>query len=369
MLSANPELSKSPGVTMKIIDLIQDTDPWLKWRESGIGASDVLTIIGCNPDKTKFQLWCELVGLIERPDLSKNPHVQRGKRYEPVARRVFETASKDHFEPLCIEHPLYEPLHSSLDGYSQQSNTILEIKCPCESKFQEVLDKKRFSSSYRMYYTQVQYQMLCTDELCSDSVLFFYCTERASNNTMAFRIPANPDYQEWLRKEVLSFWNCVVSGKPPALDPQRDALLPEFVNDARFDKWEELTYELVVTLRERKKYEALAKKYAKEQSAIQEQIIGCFGDFKSGILAGVKVSVSTRKGNVDYKTLLEDLELLHGITVDVNEYRANSSSSIKVSVDKKRGEDLTESYLTEKLNAIVRSKPDNIVCSTINFNS
>ncbi len=209
--------------------------------------------------------------------------------------------------------------------------------------------------------------MLCTDGMCNDSVLFFYCTERTSNNTMAFRIPANPAYQEWLRKEVLSFWNCVVSGKPPSLDPERDTLLPEFVKDARFDEWEQLTYELVVALRERKKYEALAKKFAKEQSDIQQQIVKCFGDFKSGNLAGVKVAVSTRKGAVDYKTLLDDLKHLHGITVDVDEYRGTSTSSIKVSVDKKRGEDLTEQFLTEKLNAIVSSKPDNIVSGAINF--
>lgn len=352
---------------MRTIDLIQDTDPWLVWRSCGIGASEVSTIIGINPDKTPYQLWAELIGLIPRPDLSNNPHVRRGKRYEPIARRVYETATHDHFQPICIEHPLYEPLRASLDGYSNKTNTILEIKCPCEQKFKEVLEKKRLSSSYLLYFTQVQYQMLCTDNECENGVLFFYCTERTSNNTMAFKMKANSAYQDWLKAKVLWFWDCVVSGKPPALDPERDVLTPEFVNDARFNEWEHLTLELVETLREKKKYEAKVKILAKEQADIQKRIVNCFGDFRSGVLAGVKLSISTRKGHVNYKQLIEDLELLYDIDVDVDEYRGKSTSSIALSVDKKRGDDLTEKYLTNKYGAILRATNGNISLNSITF--
>lgn len=352
---------------MHIIDLIQDTDPWLDWRSYGIGASEVSTIIGINPSKTPYQLWAELTGLIPRPDLSKNPHVNRGKRYEPIARRIYETATHDHFLPICIEHPLYEPLRASLDGYSEKTNTVLEIKCPCEQKFKEVLDKKRFSSSYLLYYSQVQYQLLCTDNECEDGVLFFYCTERTSNNTMAFKIKANSAYQDWLKAKVLWFWDCVITGNPPALDPERDVLKPEFVNDACFDEWEHLTLELVDTLREKKKFEDKVKILAKEQADIQNRIVSCFGDFRSGELAGVKLSVSTRKGRVNYKQLIEDLELLYDI--DVDEYRGKYTSSIMYSVDKKRGDDLTEKYLTNKHGAILRTTAivGNISINSVKF--
>ena len=41
----------------------KDRAEWLKVRESGIGSSEVATIIGLNPWETPYQLWRRKIGL------------------------------------------------------------------------------------------------------------------------------------------------------------------------------------------------------------------------------------------------------------------------------------------------------------------
>ena len=41
----------------------QNREEWLKYRESGIGSSEVATIIGVNPWETPYQLWRRKMGL------------------------------------------------------------------------------------------------------------------------------------------------------------------------------------------------------------------------------------------------------------------------------------------------------------------
>lgn len=332
---------------MNIIDLIQDTQPWLEWRNTGIGASDVTTIIGCNPHKTKYQLWAEMTGLVEREDLSNNPNIIRGKRFEDIARKIFERGVEDKFEPICITHELYDPIHASLDGYSFKTKRILEIKCPALSSFEDIVERKRLSECYRMYYSQVQYQMLTMDNECDMGILFFYCVE--NGKSLAFKIEPNLEYQEWLKKEVLWFWDLVVNKCPPALDKERDTLRPEFVSDQRYAEWETNTAELVKVLARKKEIEAELKDLSVIQRELQEAIVVSFDGFRSGELSGVKVKVSTRKGVVNYKQLLEDIELETGVKYDLDAYRGSSSNTILVSVDKKRGNELTAKYLNQKI--------------------
>ncbi|HIF9337815.1 lambda-exonuclease family protein [Photobacterium damselae] len=335
---------------MYIHNLIQDTEPWHDWRRTGIGSSDVLTIIGCNSHKTRYQLWAELSGLVEAPDLSNNPNIKRGKRYEFKARRIFEQGVKDEFEPICITNELYDPLHASLDGYSFKSKRILEIKCPSLSVFQDVVKRKRLSEAFRIYYTQVQYQMLVAEHECDYAILFFYCLE--TGESLAFNIEPNTEYQEWLKHEVLWFWDLVVTKKPPELDRERDTLLPEFVSDQRYKQWERGVANLVEILAEKKEIERRLKELTADQREVQRSIISLFDGFRSGELNGVKVKVSTRKGNVDYKQLLEDIEVETGVKCDIDAYRGSPTNTILVSVDKKRGEELSAQYLKQKINQL-----------------
>lgn len=44
----------------------KDREEWLQVRKSGIGSSEVATIVGLNPWETPYQLWRRKVGLDTR---------------------------------------------------------------------------------------------------------------------------------------------------------------------------------------------------------------------------------------------------------------------------------------------------------------
>jgi len=67
---------------MKVIDIQQRSPEWHEWRKNGISATSCAVIMGENPDKTKLQLWRELVGLDTAPDLACIPQVRRGVKFE-----------------------------------------------------------------------------------------------------------------------------------------------------------------------------------------------------------------------------------------------------------------------------------------------
>ena len=41
----------------------ESREEWLKYRESGIGSSEVATIVGLNPWESPYQLWRRKLGL------------------------------------------------------------------------------------------------------------------------------------------------------------------------------------------------------------------------------------------------------------------------------------------------------------------
>ena len=43
----------------------KDRNEWLEYRKSGIGSSEVATILGLNPFETPYQLWRRKIGLDE----------------------------------------------------------------------------------------------------------------------------------------------------------------------------------------------------------------------------------------------------------------------------------------------------------------
>ena len=66
-----------------------DHEAWEKLRMQGIGGSDVAVIMGYNPWKKPYELYCEKVGLIEPEDLSDNEAVEWGVELEPIVAKKF----------------------------------------------------------------------------------------------------------------------------------------------------------------------------------------------------------------------------------------------------------------------------------------
>ena len=69
----------------------KDHQEWLKYRGSGIGSSEVATIVGLNPFETPYQLWRRKVGI--DPPVEENFAMRAGHILEPAVAKFWEDAT------------------------------------------------------------------------------------------------------------------------------------------------------------------------------------------------------------------------------------------------------------------------------------
>lgn len=106
----------------------QQTQDWLAWRMSGIGASEAPAVMNASPWCSSYKLWQLKTGRIE-PD-PKNPQMERGLALEPVARDRYEQFTGIEMPDDTAKHPEHEFIRASLDGINKSVKKVLEIKCP-----------------------------------------------------------------------------------------------------------------------------------------------------------------------------------------------------------------------------------------------
>lgn len=160
-----------------IINIEQDTDEWLEWRNKGIGSSDVAILMDSAPvfDRTIRTLWEQRLGYTRAVQLN-NEHIQRGKRLEPLIRDKVNSILETDYTPLCMENEQCPYLRVSLDGYDAKSNSIIEIKSPSEKVFLGYLANKEVPNNY---YLQIQYQLLVSG---ADYAYFVFYNEDIVDN-------------------------------------------------------------------------------------------------------------------------------------------------------------------------------------------
>ncbi len=117
---------------MKIISVKQNGKEWREWRGRGLGASDAAAIMGVSPYCTTFELWLAMTGIRAREPFNEYAIVamKRGVELEPKARALFEQKMGKKFPAESAEHDEYDFIRASFDGYCQELNALVEIKCP-----------------------------------------------------------------------------------------------------------------------------------------------------------------------------------------------------------------------------------------------
>lgn len=301
---------------MKIVDIPQRTPEWHQWRNTGVSASEADIVLGLSPYKTRYRLYAEKKGLILPDNLESNPHVRRGIRLEPVARRAFENRHNTMLLPVCAESDEYPFIRASYDGIDDNGIPV-EIKAPTEKNFRDAqsLENKEFflseedfrdvqqnrteSKLYKRYYPQIQQQILIAK---SDRAwLSLYLNEREYLDIPILRDEA---IISKIIFEARKFWECLKTNTPPERDPSRDVFIP---SGLQIDQWNALALsyhnaeELI--LDHKSKIEALEE----EQSQIESGLLQLMGDFAHAESAGLRVSRYLQQGNIDYKAALKSL--------------------------------------------------------------
>lgn len=198
-------------------------EQWLEVRKSGIGSSEVATIVGLNPWETPYQLWRRKVG-IDAPK-EENFAMKAGHYLEDAVSRFWadETGRKvikrsagdwiirDNDRPFLQVSP--DRTYWLGESRANSDKGILECKTTQMNIDANDLPKH--------WFCQVQYQLGVAGY--TQGSLAWLCSAREFGYT---DITLVPDFYAWLTDEVARFWvDNIQEGKEPDIVNVRDVLL------------------------------------------------------------------------------------------------------------------------------------------------
>jgi putative phage-type endonuclease len=289
-------------ITMKVTPLQQDSQAWLEWRDTGLGASDAATILAMSPYETPYGLWQIKTGRKQPSDLSRNPNVQRGNRLEPLARKVAEKYIGKTLYPLCAAEEVENFILTSFDGITKNRKIVAELKCPHPSTFADVLNKGEEAKAYKLYWVQCQQQLLVSNAEKAYLIFFMKGYDGQKDRIIPFEVfPDKTFQQEVLLPKLKWFWECIQTDTPPERDPKRDPC------EVDGKSWLELAIEYHPLKTEIKALKAQLKEMEAQVKPYEAKFVELMGDNYKANEAGIKVSRSERKQGVDNELLVDEL--------------------------------------------------------------
>ena len=290
---------------MKIIkneDLPQGSQEWLDVRSKYGMASEVGALLGVSKwdPKTPLALWNIKNGITK---IETNYAMEHGNKYEEEARNMFEEDMGGEWQPVvvlnnsCKDEDIEVPIGASLDGYREEDNTILEIKCPLKGAsselWQEVFKMERLPEQY---WLQCQQQLLVTQ---SDKLYFWVYDAKSAAGLLQVVVPHKPTHAK-----IVDAWTNYFSVSRPEPTPEDlvESEDKEWLKKAK--EWREIN----VTLQVFKEKEEKIRKDLIEISRGQSYIGG-----------GIQLKHGVSKGRVNYKNIPElkgiDLEPFRGDSI------------------------------------------------------
>lgn len=197
---------------------------WLELRKSGIGSSEVATIVGLNPWETPYQLWRRKLGIDEPKD--ENFAMKAGHYLEDAVSRFWSDETgreiikrsagdwliRDNDRPFLQVSP-DRTYWLTGEKHNDANKGILECKTTQMTVDAEDLPKH--------WFCQVQYQLGVAG--LEHGSLAWLCSGRE----FGYRdIDLVPDFYGWLVQEVEKFWKDNVLAKvEPSAVSVKDVLL------------------------------------------------------------------------------------------------------------------------------------------------
>lgn len=202
----------------------KDRAEWLEFRKSGIGSSEVATIVGLNPWETPYQLWRRKLGIDapkEETFAMKAGHYledavsqfwQDETGREIIKRSVGDWIIKNNEKPFIQVSPDRTYWLQGMK-HNDQNKGILECKTTQKAIDGDDLPKH--------WFCQVQYQ-LGGAELTQGSIAWLTQGREFGYKDLALV----PDFYSWLVEEVERFWvDCILGKQEPTAVSVQDILL------------------------------------------------------------------------------------------------------------------------------------------------
>lgn len=286
---------------MPLLNIRQNTPEWYEYRKGKVGASLAPVIMGVSPWQTQYQLWEEMLEI--RPPKMQTEAMKRGHDLEQRARNLFEMETGIAVWDAVYEHDAVDWMFASLDGYSADGQTIVEIKCP------GIVDQESARSGVipEKYYPQLQHQIAVTNaKNC------FYVSYDGEDIAIveAYR---DQDYIDQLIEQETQFIKRVRTFDAPPMTA-RDVTF-------RYDlEWAAASDVYQGLIRYQKEIEGRVEK-AKNDLIELSKGQNCRG-------LAICLTKVARKGNVDYSQIPE-LK-----TIDLEKYRKPMTQYWKISLNK-----------------------------------
>jgi len=313
---------------LRPVNLSQGSEAWHGWRDNGVGSSDVKIVMGESKVKSRWQLWAEKRGIKEQEDLSKNPHVRRGKFYEPRVREVMEKKLGCKLSDMCAEDVDHVHRKVSFDGVTPD-NIPVEIKCPDTNMWNGLVTYKRESEVFLAYVDQLIYQIGMLEAEFGYLVFFHHKTSEVK----MFKVMARPERFKQICDAIDDFClNYLFAGKEPELDKTLDAYRP---TDQEVEAHEKEVIELLEVMAEISKLNKKLEEANKKRDDVLQRVKRIACDYRSINLFGLKITVVRAKERFDYKAFVMDK--LKGKDVaasDKKKYSYMPKMSFRLSHDK-----------------------------------
>ena len=304
---------------MKVMDVAQRSEAWLQWRRQGLGASEAAIIMNRSPYLSPWRLWAEKTGLVLAAQLEANPLVRAGIEDEAKAIRHVEESQGTLLLPICAEAEAYPLLRASFDGLTE-ANEPVEIKCPHETTYLDVLLNQEQAEAYQLYWCQVQHQLLVSE--ASRGYLYFY----HAGQTVKFEIQRDEVFIKALITTAQAFWLAVTTRTEPLKDPDRDLFLPQGLD---IKTWQQLAADYRKNQAKLLDLKNHIERLNAVQDSLEQQLVALMGDYRTAEHSGVRVSRFQVQGPVDYKTALQ--ALAPTLTEDsLSPYRKKASERVRI---------------------------------------
>lgn len=198
------------GKLIMTVEQATDRIAWERIRNGGIGGSDVACIMGLNPWKSAYALYCEKHGDVEAEDLSNNEYVYWGTVLEQaVADRFAELTGKKVRKCGTLQDEEYEFMLANIDRLVVGENAGLECKTANGFKAKEWEGDELPDA----YYCQCQWYMMVTG--CEK---WYIACLIGGNHFVYKEIPRNESFIEDMRTQAITFWDNLKNNVPPAVD-------------------------------------------------------------------------------------------------------------------------------------------------------
>ena len=245
------------------------TEQQLEMRKSGIGGSDVATILGLNPWRTPLQLWAEKIGKLEPQE--QNAAMEWGSRLEAA---IFQKFDQEHDDYQCsygsgtIRHADKKHYLSTPDGFIYDKigrRGVLEVKTSGQQPWDEV----------PIYYMlQAQHYCYVLDKDFYMFAVLFRGTEYREYGPFEFDREA---YEHQVVPVIDSFWDAVEKESPDGFTPANLNDL-NLIVDVDGDVEIKADVDMTVLLHKYHLLKSRVDEADAELSEVKLQIAGAMGD-------------------------------------------------------------------------------------------